>query len=450
MHRLKLQPTWHACATLMFLIGIPLIPSRSQAQTPKPSPAKEATAPRLSPPRSAARPNPHRQSREVSDGRPTPEKSSAAPLASLPASEHLRHAYEQAQQAKTIEQYSQILHTCEMALKDKSLTGEQRRYGQHLAAWLFNKRGEAYSAQAEELSADGDDKAEHALEKNALQDFERSVKLNPDAWRPLHNRGVSRAILKDFEGALDDFAAALERNPRYVNTWFNRAEVLYELGQYDKAVADYSQAIRLNPQDADAHANRGHAHFQLAEYQKSLEDYDRVLQFRPDDALAYVDRADAYAYLGEWSKAAADYRVAIRLDNQQPRAYQNAAWLMATCPAEEFRNPELAIRAAERAIALSGKSDHRSLDILAAAQASAGQFDEAQQMVQQAMHAAPADLKAPMQGRLELYKRQKPYRQPDRATDPADVGATNHPRPMATAEGTSPASATTSVPAQSR
>ncbi|MDA1179521.1 MAG: tetratricopeptide repeat protein [Planctomycetota bacterium] len=326
--------------------------------------------------------------------------------------EQLRQAYQLAQRAKTIEQFSQALRICEQALGQSGITADQRQYAQHLSSWLSNKRGEAYSAQAEDMAHGDDSSAEDSLERNALRDFERAVKFNPEAWRPLHNRGVSRAILRDYEASLEDFAAALQRNPRYVNTWFNRAEVLYELGEYEKAVADYTRAIRLDPNDADAHVNRGHANFQLGNYQRSLEDYDRVLQLRPDDAVAHIDRADAYAFLGEWSKSASDYRIAIRLDNQQPRAYQNAAWLMATCPDDQFRNPALAVRAAKRAIELSGESDHRSLDILGAAQASAGQFNEAQQAVVQAMHGAPEGSRGPLESRLELYKRQEPYRQP--------------------------------------
>lgn len=360
--------------------------------------------------------------------------------------EQVRQAYQLAQRATTIEQFTQALRICEQALGQPGITVEtrkemprateraivtlgqpgitvdQRRYTQQLASWLFNKRGEAYSAQAEDMAQGDDSSAEDSLERNALRDFERAIKFNPEAWRPLHNRGVSRAILKDYEAALEDFAAALKRNPRYVNTWFNRAEVLYELGEYEKAVADYTHAIQLDPNDADAHGNRGHANFQLGNYQRSLEDYDRVLQLRPDDAVAHIDRADAYAYLGEWSKSAGDYRVAIRLDNQQPRAYQNAAWLMATCPDEQFRNPDLAVRAAKRAIELSGESDHRSLDILGAAQASAGQFNEAQQAVVQAMHVAPEGLRGPLESRLELYKRQEPYRQPGPSAPSAIAG----------------------------
>jgi len=333
------------------------------------------------------------------------------------ASEELRQAYALAREAATIEQYTQAWRLCEKGLQRTGLAPEQRKYGQALGAWLLNKRGEAYSQQAEELTEDEDVAAEQSLETNALLDFERAVQLNPDAWRPLHNRGVSRAVLQQYEGALSDFAQALDRNPRYANTWFNRAEILYELGRYEQAVDDYSQVIRLDPNDADAYSNRGHARFLTGNYRGSLEDYDRVLQLRPDDAAGYVDRADAHAYLGEWSQAANDYRMAIRLDNQQPRAYQNAAWLMATCPAEEYRNPGLAVRAAQRAIELAGQSDHRSLDILAAAHASAGQFEAAQHTVSQALHLAPDESKEPLGSRLELYKRQEPYRQP--ASQPA-------------------------------
>ncbi len=120
--------------------------------------------------------------------------------------------------------------------------------------------------------------------------------------------------------------------------------------------------------------------------------------------------------MGEWDKAANDFRQAISLDKKFGRGYQSAAWLMATCPDPQFRNPDLAVRSAERAIELDGDGEYIYLDTLAAALANSGQFERAQDAQRRAIELAPPENVAPLKQRLTLYGTRKPYRQ--------EVGAT--------------------------
>jgi tetratricopeptide (TPR) repeat protein len=95
--------------------------------------------------------------------------------------------------------------------------------------------------------------------------------------------------------------------------------------------------------------------------------------------------------------------MAIKHDPKLARAYQSAAWMLATCPDEKIRNPKTALEAARRAMEFDPGGDPRYLDTLAAAQASAGQYDAAQKTIRRALEAAPAEAAALYRGRLELY-----------------------------------------------
>ena len=77
-------------------------------------------------------------------------------------------------------------------------------------------------------------------------------------------------------------------------------------------------------------------------------------------------------------RAATDYRGAVEIDPNLARAYQGAAWLMATCPDEKFRNQKVALQAAKKAIEIGGDDNARFLDTLAAAYADTGQFERSQ------------------------------------------------------------------------
>ncbi len=141
------------------------------------------------------------------------------------------------------------------------------------------------------------------------------------------------------------------------------------------------------------------------------------MELSPDSADYLADRADIHASMGAWQQAADDYRRAVRLNDSLGRAYMGAAWVMATCPEERFRDEQLAIESADKAIELDGDADWRYLDTLAAAQASAGQYDQAQKSIAAAIEKAPAAQAAALKHRQKLYAEGKPYRDAARTAD---------------------------------
>jgi hypothetical protein len=87
------------------------------------------------------------------------------------------------------------------------------------------------------------------------------------------------------------------------------------------------------------------------------------------------------------------------------------AWLLATAPQEALHDPKEAVVLAERAATLEGMRDFRTLDVLAAAYADAGQFDRALSTVDAALQLKPPDpLSGDIGQRQSLYRAHRPYR----------------------------------------
>jgi tetratricopeptide (TPR) repeat protein len=322
----------------------------------------------------------------------------------------LGNAYGKTKSAKTREEFDAILQLCQQA---KATQPEQALldYANELTAWTHNQLGELYAEQAAALAGEERKAEAEAIDAQALAEFEAAVEADPDYWKGRHNRGVSLALRGKFNEAVADFGRVVELKPDYANAWFNRGELYFDQAQYEEALSDYTQAIRLRPDDYDAHFRRGHAYFHLRRFREALADYDRAAQLKPQEVEAIVNRGDAQWNLGQWREAAEDYQKAISLDNRSGRAYRSAAWLMATCPEDKYRQKELAVQAAERAVELDGDEDFAYLDTLAAAYANAGEFDQAQQTIAQAIKLAPGEQKQTLQRRLELYTAEKPYRE---------------------------------------
>src|SRR3984885_2122000 len=102
-----------------------------------------------------------------------------------------------------------------------------------ILAIAYNNRGNAYT-----------DKGEYEL---AIQDYDESIKLNPNYAKPFNNRGVAYQKKGDYDRAIKDFDAAINIDPKYGDAFANRAEIYQKKGDYPGALKDFDEAIRLQP-----------------------------------------------------------------------------------------------------------------------------------------------------------------------------------------------------------
>jgi tetratricopeptide (TPR) repeat protein len=383
------------------------VPSQQHA-----APAKQQASPAR--PNAAAPPTnkPSRVPRRIQPHNPKP--------VTLDTRKLIGRAYQLGQSAKSEADYTQVLTLCRQASAATS-DEEVTAYLNRLMSWAHNRRGQEISEQAKNLAASGEDAQARSFETRALDDYDRAVQLDPTRWRAVHNRAVSYALSgeENYELALRDLNRTIELQPQFFKAWLNRAGIRCQLGQYDQALDDYAQALRLKPDDVLALRGRGDTYRRAGQLQRALTDFTRIVELAPGDASVRTDRAELYAQMGLWKEAADGYQKALQLDTDFGRAYLGVAWLMSTCPDERFRNPKLAVPAAEKAIELDGPRDHRYLDTLAAAYASAGMFDEAKEAAQRALEMAPQGRRTAVKNRLALYARERPYRQSFNPVRPA-------------------------------
>ncbi|MFK7734933.1 MAG: tetratricopeptide repeat protein [Pirellulaceae bacterium] len=354
-----------------------------------------------------------RQSTQQSQTRksaPARQKASAARMQSV--SPDLLKIYEQTKSATSEARVSSIVTACRAVVASRSRTVIDRDYARSLLAWALNRRGEMRSDEAAELVGSGDLERADQLDQLASEDFRAAIDYSPDNWRTRHNYAISLAMKSEYERAIKQLDRSIELNPDYANSYFNRGELYFELGQYNDAVADYDLAIEITPTDAQYYNSRAHSKFMDERHSSALEDYRTAAEMDPKSATLLTDYADALQYLGKWKQAAETYRSAVGEDSKYARAYQNAAWLMATCPEKDVRNPKLAVAAARKAIELSER-EVRTLDTLAAAMAAAGDQIEAAELQREAVRlSGDPEERVELDQRLSLYLNGSVYRQP--------------------------------------
>jgi tetratricopeptide (TPR) repeat protein len=244
---------------------------------------------------------------------------------------------------------------------------------------------------------------------------------NPSAWLAHNNLGCIRAE----QGRLDDaeahFEASLRLNPRNSKALINLARIRGTRGDTAGAEALLKRAIELRPNDAEACAQLGRlllANRRPAEAEPHLR---RALALRPEMATR-LDLAQACYALGRTAEAMDLYREALRRDPDQLQALNNLAWLRATAAEAELRDAGEALRLAERACALTSRTNAQMLGVLAAALAESGRFGDAAAMAQKARDTARAAGNERLALLAEELRRQfasgRPYRAPSRPAEP--------------------------------
>ena len=157
----------------------------------------------------------------------------------------------------------------------------------------------------------------------AIEQYDKSIELNPNYAEAYNNRGVAKDSLGEHKDAITDYNQAIRLKPDYAEAYNNRGNAKDCLGQHVDAINDYNQAIRLNPDYAEAYNNRGVTKNGLGQHEKAIEDYDKAIRLNPDYALAYLNRGVAKNGLGKRDEAITDYDEAIRLNPDVAEAYLN-------------------------------------------------------------------------------------------------------------------------------
>lgn len=305
-----------------------------------------------------------------------------------------------------------------IAIATKALTGplpdDQAKYARQLIGWGHNRRGEHLGDRAAAAADRGDDAEAMTFDDQSMAEFELALKFDPQLGKAWFNRGTARGLRGDVPGAVEDLTKAVELDPKHANSRFNRAELLSQTGKLDEAFKDYNEAIRLAPKDIGAYLGRGRVYSRQGKFAESLADFQTAAKIDSRSPAVYIMRGDALADLGRWGEALDDYRTALRLDPKRSRAHAGVAWILATAPDDKLRDPAAALAAGQKAIALDGEGDWRSLDALAAAFAASGRFDDARAACHKSLILAPTDLAERIKVRLALYEKGQAFRESPR------------------------------------
>ena len=243
----------------------------------------------------------------------------------------------------------------------------------------------------------------------AIDDYSEAIRVDRLYFDAYFRRATACHGNGEYQNAIRDYSQTIGLAPKRGILYCSRGISKHCLGDWDGAIGDYGKAIKFKFTDLTVYVNRGLAWHCKDEFDKAIADYDRVVKLDAENVTALINRGIAWWKRGDYAQAIRDYHEVIKIDSQYALAYNNLAWLWATCPDATCRDAAKALEFALKACDLTKYETTNCLSTLAA-YAENGDFDRAVHWEQKAAPGYAAEEAEKYGHLLALYQQRKSFR----------------------------------------
>ena len=106
----------------------------------------------------------------------------------------------------------------------------------------------------------------------AIEDYNLSLRFNPDNHETYYWRGVAQYRLDLFEEALADFEKSIELNPHHFESYRMIDYTLLHHKNWDRIISYWNTFLELEPDHAEAYLERSGTYYHKKDFARSLKD----------------------------------------------------------------------------------------------------------------------------------------------------------------------------------
>ncbi|ADG71373.1 tetratricopeptide repeat protein [Brachyspira murdochii] len=159
------------------------------------------------------------------------------------------------------------------------------------------------------------------LNKEAFDDFNIVIQLNPTFFEAYFSRGLLKSNLAMDKEAIEDYKKVIELNPKYIDAYINIAISNSILYGYDKAMEYFDKAISINKNYSSIYLNRGMIKAFYNKYTESIEDFNTAIQISSDNPIIYFYKSKSLYNLRLYNESIENAEKAINLYNKYMNAH---------------------------------------------------------------------------------------------------------------------------------
>lgn len=115
----------------------------------------------------------------------------------------------------------------------------------------------------------------------AIADFSEALRLQPENFFILTNRGETFGLKGDWASTIEDYDLAIKIDPNFSEAWEGRGYARLKLGHADQALDDFDTAVRLDGINAEAMFGRALAKHATGDAAGATADFAAAAAQRP-------------------------------------------------------------------------------------------------------------------------------------------------------------------------
>jgi tetratricopeptide (TPR) repeat protein len=153
---------------------------------------------------------------------------------------------------------------------------------------------------------------------NAVQQLQRSIRLDPEASHSQNAIGLALWKQNLLGEAIAPLQQAIALSPQWNYPRYTLALIYLEQRRYDESEQAFQQALQNDAEDSTAHHGLGQLYALLGRFDEAETRLQQAVQFNPGNAYAYNTYGKLHQRRGRLADAEQMFRLAIRLEPDEP------------------------------------------------------------------------------------------------------------------------------------
>lgn len=135
---------------------------------------------------------------------------------------------------------------------------------------------------------------------NALECFDKAIKINPKYAEAYNEKGNALLILGKVDEAIKCFTKATKINEKYIAAWKGKEAALLIQDKQDEAIRCCDTIIEIDHENEEAWLTKGFVLSDMHRFNEALACFEKAIQINPESIDAYNKKADALLALGRF------------------------------------------------------------------------------------------------------------------------------------------------------